>query len=57
MVAITAFGRAKDTVVPVNDKMEVHRILPISITFDHRPVTGGDAARFLKVLIDTLEKA
>lgn len=58
MVAIVAFGRTKPTVM-LNPKgeLEAHTLLPISITFDHRPVTGGDAARFLKVLIEQLEQS
>lgn len=30
--------------------------LPLSLTFDHRVVTGGEAARFLKALLDDLER-
>jgi pyruvate dehydrogenase E2 component (dihydrolipoamide acetyltransferase) len=30
------------------------RVLPLSLTFDHRVVTGGEAARFLKALMDDL---
>jgi 2-oxoisovalerate dehydrogenase E2 component (dihydrolipoyl transacylase) len=29
----------------------VHRVLPLSLTFDHRVVTGGEAARFLAAAI------
>jgi 2-oxoisovalerate dehydrogenase E2 component (dihydrolipoyl transacylase) len=29
--------------------------LPLSLTFDHRAVTGGEAARFLKAAIEDLE--
>jgi len=32
----------------------VSRVLPLSLTFDHRAVTGGEAARFLKAAIDNL---
>ncbi len=28
--------------------------MPISLTFDHRACTGGEAARFLKALLDDL---
>ncbi|MGE8357740.1 MAG: 2-oxo acid dehydrogenase subunit E2 [Microvirgula sp.] len=35
--------------------MAVHRLLPMSLTFDHRAATGIEAARFLKVLIEDLE--
>jgi pyruvate dehydrogenase E2 component (dihydrolipoamide acetyltransferase) len=35
----------------------VRRILPLSLTFDHRVVTGGEAARFLVALKSDLERA
>ena len=31
-----------------------HRILPLSLTFDHRAVTGGEAARFMAAVISKL---
>ena len=33
------------------------RALPLSMTFDHRACTGGEAARFLKALVQALESA
>ena len=36
--------------------IEVHRRLPISLTFDHRACTGGEAARFLAALLDDLSQ-
>jgi pyruvate dehydrogenase E2 component (dihydrolipoamide acetyltransferase) len=30
--------------------------MPISITFDHRACTGGEAARFLRALLDDLQR-
>jgi pyruvate dehydrogenase E2 component (dihydrolipoamide acetyltransferase) len=33
----------------------VRRILPLSLTFDHRVVDGADAARFMDVVIRRLE--
>lgn len=54
MVTIIGAGRGRDEVVAVNGKMEIHRILPLSITFDHRAATGGEASRFLKAMIDDL---
>nr|CUV20437.1 protein of unknown function [Ralstonia solanacearum] len=35
----------------------MHRVLPLSLTFDHRVVTGGEAARFLAATIADLEAA
>jgi len=32
-------------------------MLPLSLTFDHRAVTGAEAARFLLAAIRDLEKA
>lgn len=55
MVAIIAMGRLRREGVAVGDKIEIHRILPLSLTFDHRLVTGGEAARFLKILIEQLQ--
>jgi pyruvate dehydrogenase E2 component (dihydrolipoamide acetyltransferase) len=35
----------------------VHRVVPLSLTFDHRAVSGGEAGRFLAAMIDDLHKA
>lgn len=55
-VAILGAGKVRDAVVPVNGQAAVHRILPLSITFDHRAVTGGEAGRFLAAVITDLER-
>lgn len=56
MVAIIAVGRLFDEVVETNDGFAIHKKLPISLTFDHRPLTGGEATRFLGALIEHLQK-
>lgn len=53
-VAIIGAGKLCFDVVAVMGGIEVHRRLPISLTFDHRACTGGEAARFLKALLDDL---
>ena len=53
-VAIIAAGAVRHQVVPVIGGIETHRIMPISLTFDHRAVTGGEAARFLSALLNDL---
>lgn len=53
-VAIVAAGRARHQVVPIMGGFESHKIIPLSVTFDHRAATGGEAARFLKAMIDDL---
>ena len=53
-VAIVGAGKLSHDVVAVIGGIEVHRRIPISLTFDHRAATGGEAARFLKALLDDL---
>lgn len=56
-VCIVAAGALRHEVVPVLGGMEVHRMIPLSLTFDHRACTGGEAARFLKAMLDDLARA
>lgn len=53
-VAIIGAGKLSHDVVAVMGGIEVHRRMPISLTFDHRAATGGEAARFLAALLDDL---
>ncbi|MFC1751339.1 dihydrolipoamide acetyltransferase family protein [Pseudomonadota bacterium] len=55
-VSILGAGRMRDEVIAVDGQPVVHRIMPLSLTVDHRAVTGGEAARFLKAVIQDLEK-
>ncbi len=55
-VCIVGAGRLYHAVVPVLGGLETHRTMPISITFDHRACTGGEAARFLRALLDDLQR-
>lgn len=55
-VAIVAAGALRHEVVPVLGGLEVHRMIPLSLTFDHRACTGGEAARFLKAMLDDLAR-
>jgi 2-oxoisovalerate dehydrogenase E2 component (dihydrolipoyl transacylase) len=56
MVAILGSGRLSRDVIAVNDRIETHLRMPLSLTFDHRCVTGGEAARFLATVLRDLEK-
>ncbi len=56
-VAILGVGRLCHDVVAVLGGIATHRRLPLSLSFDHRSVTGGDACRFLAALIHDLEQA
>lgn len=53
-VAIVGAGKLSHDVVAVMGGIEVHKRMPISLTFDHRAATGGEAARFLKALLDDM---
>lgn len=55
MVAILAVGRITESVVSEQGKLVVHKLLPLSLTVDHRVITGGEAARFLSALIIDLQ--
>jgi 2-oxoisovalerate dehydrogenase E2 component (dihydrolipoyl transacylase) len=55
-VAILGAGRMSERAVRVDAGLVMHRMLPLSLTFDHRAVTGGEAARFLLALATDLQK-
>ena len=56
-VAIVAAGKLRHEVVAVMGAIQTHRVIPLSLTFDHRAATGGEAARFLKAMLDDLALA
>lgn len=56
-VAILGAGRIHAGVVPDGDGFRARRVLPLSLTFDHRAATGGEAARFLAAVIAHLATA
>ena len=56
-VAIVGAGRIDQRVLVHNGQPAARRVLPLSLTFDHRVVTGGEAARFLVALKSDLERA
>lgn len=56
-VAIIAAGKGRHQMTPVMGGFESHKVIPLSLTFDHRAATGGEAARFLKAMLDDLALA
>jgi pyruvate dehydrogenase E2 component (dihydrolipoamide acetyltransferase) len=56
-VAILGAGRIAPAAVARGAAAVVRRLLPLSLTFDHRCVTGGEAMRFLGAAIAALERA
>jgi pyruvate dehydrogenase E2 component (dihydrolipoamide acetyltransferase) len=53
-VAIVGSGRIRDEVVAADGAPAVHRVIPLSLTFDHRAVAGGEAGRFLGAMMADL---
>jgi pyruvate dehydrogenase E2 component (dihydrolipoamide acetyltransferase) len=53
-VAIVGAGRISLQAVPQDGSIAFHHVLPLSVTFDHRVVTGGEAARFFAAMIQSL---
>ncbi len=54
-VAILGIGRIQDRAKFQDNKFEQRKILPLSLSFDHRVVDGAEAARFLKDVMIMLE--
>ena len=57
MVTIIGTGGLRHDVVAVMGGIEAHKRIPLSLTFDHRCITGGEACLFLAAMIKDLEKA
>lgn len=56
-VAIIGTGKIRKEVVAVDSStVAIRNIMPLSLSFDHRVITGGEAARFLKAFIDDLKQ-
>ncbi len=55
-VAILAVGRAKERVLVEDGKFYAGRILPLSLSCDHRVVDGAEGARFLQSVVKLLEE-
>lgn len=55
-VAILGAGRVSPQVAWGTDGPSQGQALPLSLTFDHRAVTGGEAARFVNAVIEDLQR-
>jgi 2-oxoisovalerate dehydrogenase E2 component (dihydrolipoyl transacylase) len=54
-VAILGAGKVRRDAVVVGELVEAHWRMPLSLSFDHRCVTGGEACRWLAAVIVDLE--
>ena len=55
-VSILGVGKSYDKVIKVDDKFITKKILPISLSYDHRIIDGAEAARFSVHLSQSLGK-
>jgi pyruvate dehydrogenase E2 component (dihydrolipoamide acetyltransferase) len=53
-VAILGLGRSRQQAVVVNGNIEARLMMPIAISYDHRVIDGGTAARFTVDLAQAL---
>ncbi len=53
--AILGMGRVRELPRVVEGKIKARKILPLSLTFDHRIVDGAGAARFMNIVLKHLE--
>jgi pyruvate dehydrogenase E2 component (dihydrolipoamide acetyltransferase) len=54
-VAIVGSGRMVQRVAMADGVPRAATMLPLSLTFDHRAISGGEAVRFLKAMVQFLE--
>jgi pyruvate/2-oxoglutarate dehydrogenase complex dihydrolipoamide acyltransferase (E2) component len=55
-VAVLLLGRSRKLPIVVEgDKLEIRLMMPLSLSYDHRVVDGGTAARFLNEVINYLK--
>jgi pyruvate dehydrogenase E2 component (dihydrolipoamide acetyltransferase) len=53
-VAILGMGRVQEKPVVRNGEIVVRKMLPLTLSFDHRVADGGDAARFVSEMVREL---
>lgn len=53
--AILALGKICDKAIPINGKIEIRKMLPMSLSFDHRIIDGAMAAKFVTEIKRHLE--
>ncbi len=54
-VAILGLGKGALKPVVVKDKVEARTMLPLGLSYDHRVIDGGTAARFIVDLVEALQ--
>ncbi len=52
---ILGMGKIQEKPMVIGGKIEVRKMLPLSLSFDHRIVDGAEATRFMRTVIELLE--
>ncbi len=55
-VGILSVGRAVDTPVARDGQVEIAKQMPLSLSYDHRVIDGGEGRRFMTMLIENIEQ-
>lgn len=55
-MAILSVGRARDRVIVVDGDVVVAPVMPLSLSYDHRVIDGGQGRRFMSLLMENLEE-
>ena len=54
--AILGIGQGREKPVVKNHRVEIGTLMPLCLSYDHRLIDGGNAARFISDLVQALEK-
>lgn len=54
--AILSVGRARDRVIVIDGEAVVAPVMPLSLSYDHRVIDGGQGRRFMALLMENLEE-
>ena len=55
-VAILGIGQARKKPAAKDDKIQILTLVPLALSYDHRLIDGGGAARFISDLVGAIEK-
>ena len=55
-MAILGIGQARKKPAAKDDKIQILTLVPLALSYDHRLIDGGGAARFISDLVGAIEK-
>jgi pyruvate dehydrogenase E2 component (dihydrolipoamide acetyltransferase) len=54
--AILSVGRARDRVIVIDGDLVIAPVMPLSLSYDHRVIDGGQGRRFMAQVMENLEE-